>query len=66
MRVCFTASSNGALEAWELADEPGSAAPRRVAELKLGGDIFSSPLVCGGMVVVGCRDEYLYGVELIT
>ncbi|XP_039684808.1 putative acyl-activating enzyme 19 isoform X4 [Medicago truncatula] len=34
------------------------------ARLKLPGDIFSSPLMIGGRIFVGCRDDYLYCVAL--
>lgn len=34
------------------------------ARLKLQGDIFSSPLMIGGRIFVGCRDDYLHCVAL--
>ncbi|XP_061346780.1 putative acyl-activating enzyme 19 isoform X2 [Gastrolobium bilobum] len=34
------------------------------ARLKLPGDIFSSPLMIGGRIFVGCRDDYLHCVAL--
>lgn len=30
------------------------------ARLKLDGDIFSSPIMLGGVIFVGCRDDYLH------
>jgi len=34
------------------------------AKLKLPRDIFSSPLMIGGRIFVGCRDDYLHCVAL--
>ncbi|XP_073227086.1 putative acyl-activating enzyme 19 isoform X3 [Cicer arietinum] len=34
------------------------------AKLNLPGDIFSSPLMIGGRIFVGCRDDYLHCVAL--
>jgi acyl-CoA synthetase len=34
------------------------------ARLNLPGDIFSSPLMIGGRIFVGCRDDYLHCVSL--
>lgn len=34
------------------------------ARLDLKGDIFSSPVMIGGRVFVGCRDDYVHCIEL--
>ncbi|XP_022632213.1 putative acyl-activating enzyme 19 isoform X3 [Vigna radiata var. radiata] len=34
------------------------------AKLNLAGDIFSSPLMIGGRIFVGCRDDYLHCIAL--
>ncbi|XP_027907269.1 putative acyl-activating enzyme 19 isoform X1 [Vigna unguiculata] len=34
------------------------------ARLNLAGDIFSSPLMIGGRIFVGCRDDYLHCIAL--
>jgi len=34
------------------------------ARLNLAGDIFSSPLMIGGLIFVGCRDDYLHCIVL--
>lgn len=39
---------------------------REFARLKLGGDIFSSPVMIGGLIFVGCRDDYLHCVSIET
>lgn len=36
------------------------------ARLKLEGDIFSSPIMIGGLIFVGCRDDYLHCVAIET
>ena len=36
---------------------------QEIARLELGGDIFSSPVMIGGKIFVGCRDDYVYCLE---
>ena len=36
-----------------------------MGRLKLGGEVFSSPLLVGNRLVVGCRDNYLYCLNII-
>ncbi|XVE62376.1 hypothetical protein DITRI_Ditri06bG0113500 [Diplodiscus trichospermus] len=36
------------------------------ARLKLEGDVFSSPLMIGGRIFVGCRDDYLHCIAFET
>lgn len=31
---------------------------------KLPGEVFSSPVVCGSRLVVGCRNDYVYCLDL--
>ncbi|GAB4844214.1 hypothetical protein Ancab_037580 [Ancistrocladus abbreviatus] len=42
------------------AQHPGKHVVEKFAELDLPGDIFSSPVMIGGRVFVGCRDDYLH------
>lgn len=34
------------------------------ARLDLEGDIFSSPVMIGGKIFVGCRDDYVYCIRV--
>lgn len=34
------------------------------AKMDLPGDIFSSPVMIGGRVYVGCRDDYVHCLKL--
>ncbi|CAA0842497.1 Putative acyl-activating enzyme 19 [Striga hermonthica] len=34
------------------------------ARLDLNGDIFSSPVMIGGRIFVGCRDDHVYNIQL--
>ena len=36
-----------------------------MGRLRLGGEVFSSPLLLGNRLVVGCRDNYLYCLNII-
>lgn len=35
-----------------------------IARLELQGDIFSSPVMIGGRIFVGCRDDYVHCLSL--
>lgn len=35
-----------------------------VGELCLGGEVFSSPVVAAGRLVVGCRDDRVYSMDV--
>ncbi|XP_059312059.1 putative acyl-activating enzyme 19 isoform X4 [Lycium ferocissimum] len=37
---------------------------REFARFELGGDIFSSPVMIGGEIFVGCRDDYVHCIRL--
>ncbi|XP_049383015.1 putative acyl-activating enzyme 19 isoform X2 [Solanum stenotomum] len=37
---------------------------REFARFELGGDVFSSPVMIGGKIFVGCRDEYMHCIRL--
>ncbi|KAJ8333300.1 hypothetical protein SKAU_G00421960 [Synaphobranchus kaupii] len=52
------ATSDGNL--WVLGAEDGE--PK--ASLSLPGEIFSSPVLWGRTLVVGCRNDFVYGIEL--
>eukprot|EP00976_Prorocentrum_cordatum_P000615 12354-Prorocentrum_minimum.AAC.2 len=46
------------------ADGDSSQRLREVAGAQLGGDVFSSPVLLGGRVWVGCRDNFVYCLDL--
>ena len=35
-----------------------------LASCQLPGEVFSSPVVVGDYLVVGCRDDYVYCLEI--
>ncbi|KAL3348653.1 hypothetical protein AABB24_022025 [Solanum stoloniferum] len=37
---------------------------REFARFELGGDVFSSPVMIGGEIFVGCRDDYMHCIRL--
>ena len=37
-----------------------------LAELRLGGAVFSSCVFCAGNLVVGCRDDRVYCLDLVS
>lgn len=37
---------------------------QEIACLRLPGDNFSSPVMIGGIIFVGCRDDFVYAVNL--
>lgn len=37
---------------------------REFAQFNLEGDIFSSPVMIGGRIFVGCRDDHVYCITL--
>ncbi|OMO91818.1 AMP-dependent synthetase/ligase [Corchorus capsularis] len=41
-------------------------AVQEFARLKLEGDVFSSPVMIGGRIFVGCRDDYLHCISVQT
>jgi acyl-CoA synthetase len=41
-----------------------SALVQGFAEMDLPGEIFSSPVMIGGRIFVGCRDDYLHCLEV--
>lgn len=46
------------------ASHPSKNAVQEIARLELPGDIFSSPVMIGGRIFVGCRDDYVHCVSL--
>lgn len=52
------ASTDGTV--WVLNAEDGSVC----ASLSLPGELFSSPVVWGQTLVIGCRNDYVYCLEL--
>ncbi|KAK2991840.1 hypothetical protein RJ640_025746 [Escallonia rubra] len=64
--VCVCASSGSIhllrinLELFEETKGPRNAFVQEFARLDLQGDIFSSPVMIGGRVFVGCRDDYVH------
>lgn len=45
-------------------NQPGLNIVREFARLKLPGDIFSSPVMIGGRIFVGCRDDYVHCISV--
>ncbi|KAJ6744067.1 hypothetical protein OIU79_030394 [Salix purpurea] len=45
-------------------NQPGLNTVREFARLKLPGDIFSSPVMIGGRIFVGCRDDYVHCISV--
>jgi outer membrane protein assembly factor BamB len=37
----------------------------KLASVQLGGDVFSSPVMIGGRVFVGCRDDHIYCLKFV-
>lgn len=52
------ASTDGTV--WILDGRDG----RKLASLALPGELFSSPVVWGRSLVVGCRNDYVYCLQL--
>ncbi|KAJ8771312.1 hypothetical protein K2173_026489 [Erythroxylum novogranatense] len=46
------------------ANQPSKYMVHEFASTKLAGDIFSSPVMIGGKVFVGCRDDYLHCIAV--
>lgn len=57
--LCLLASPG---EAVLLATPPGEGPPCELARLPLPADCFSSPVLRGGLALLGCRDDSLYGL----
>ena len=47
-----------------LQADPLMEAVKLRAEVALPAHVFSSPVLLGSMLVVGCRDDHLYCLEL--
>ncbi|KAL6002484.1 hypothetical protein ACLOJK_034417 [Asimina triloba] len=54
-----TRMSNGQAEA------AGGPFVQKFASLELPGEIFSSPVMIGGRIFVGCRDDHVYCIDVI-
>lgn len=63
--VCICASS-GSIHLLKISwDTTGRVhRPTEFARLKLQGDIFSSPVMIGGRIFVGCRDDYVHCIAV--
>ncbi|XP_071936229.1 putative acyl-activating enzyme 19 isoform X3 [Coffea arabica] len=66
--VCTSAGSISVLRinldaAGGASQPPENDMVQEIARLELGGDIFSSPVMIGGKIFVGCRDDYVYCLE---
>lgn len=48
----------------EAAKQSGEDVIQEFAKLDLEGDIFSSPVMIGGTIFVGCRDDYVHCLKL--
>ncbi|MED6196704.1 hypothetical protein PIB30_049837 [Stylosanthes scabra] len=67
--ICICSSSGRILLLRENLNSSENTNQRKIdvqefARLDLLGDIFSSPLMIGGRIFVGCRDDYLHCVSL--
>ncbi|KAF6148619.1 hypothetical protein GIB67_042578 [Kingdonia uniflora] len=68
--VCICSSSgriyllqinvNALIEKHETAMDPFGSIVQEFAKMDLPGDIFSSPVMIGGRIFVGCRDDYVH------
>ena len=58
-RVAVVGAVDGTIHAFDAGDGSPLGAAR------LGAPIFSSPVVCAGRVVVGCRDDGLHCLTLV-
>lgn len=56
--LIICSDTNGYLRVVELSNG------RQLAETRLGGQVFSSPVLVEQSIVVGCRDDYLYCFRL--
>lgn len=45
-------------------NQPGLNIVQEFARLELPGDIFSSPVMIGGRIFVGCRDDYVHCISV--
>ena len=64
--VCVCASS-GSIHLIKISwDTKGQVhnRPSEFARLELQGDIFSSPVMIGGRIFVGCRDDYVHCIAV--
>ncbi|GKV07469.1 hypothetical protein SLEP1_g19246 [Rubroshorea leprosula] len=68
--VCICTSSGIILLLRINLDEPKTSQPSKMVEefarLELQGDVFSSPVMIGGRIFVGCRDDYLHCIAVET
>ncbi|KAJ9131836.1 hypothetical protein P3X46_034748 [Hevea brasiliensis] len=68
--VCVCTSSGSIrllLINWDVAgkaNQPSNNAVHELARFELPGDIFSSPVMIGGRIFVGCRDDYVHCIAL--
>ncbi|MCD7446898.1 hypothetical protein HAX54_018869 [Datura stramonium] len=61
--VCSSSGSVHVLQVSNGANQPCDMV-REFAKFELGGDIFSSPVMIGGEIFVGCRDDYVHCIRL--
>jgi acyl-CoA synthetase len=66
-RLICVCSSSGSIRILRVINrqesEPGINV-EEFARLDLQGDVFSSPVMIGGRVFVGCRDDYVHCINL--
>ncbi|KAM3265969.1 hypothetical protein T459_03114 [Capsicum annuum] len=68
-RLLCVCSSSGSLHVLQVSlnsdvsNQPCNTV-REFAKFELGGDIFSSPVMIGGEIFVGCRDDYVHCIRL--
>lgn len=60
LSICCCCTTNGSIFILDIATG------KILASTKLPGEIFSSPLIVGNQIVVGCRDNNVYCLKLNT
>lgn len=67
--VCVCSSSGSIVLIRVNLDVTKAASPinldvEEFARLELAGDVFSSPVMIGGRIFVGCRDDYVHCIAV--
>ena len=71
-RLVCVCTSSGSMVLVRINSDEGKGDDQRIysaqefARLKLEGDVFSSPVMIGGRIFVGCRDDYLHCIAVQT
>lgn len=62
--VCSSSGIVHVLRVKHLSKDSDESTVEEIVRLKLQADIFSSPVMIGGRIFVGCRDDYVYCLSL--